>query len=141
MTKTENMFRMLLEIKRSREMQKRKQLIKDSIISRMILVEPQFKTKVVTADNKRVNAALEQLDEQINTMIDLTDKMVNWRRISRCNICGKYEAPQSFVVRHIEANHITGVSHSCEICRKSRHSDDGEDVDDVGHGEECCVCV
>ena len=46
------------------------------------------------------------------------DKMVNHRRISKCNICG-YEGPRSFVVRHIEANHITGVSHPCEICGKS----------------------
>ena len=57
-------------------------------------VAHQFETRVVAAD-KTVIEEPERLDEQINTMIDPTDKMVNQRRISRCNICG-YEGPRSF---------------------------------------------
>ena len=85
-------------------------------------IEPQFETRVAIADKTVVNVELDQLDEQISTMIDLTDKLDHLKRkLAKCNICG-YEAPRSFVVRHIEANHITGVSHPCEICGKIARS-------------------
>ena len=85
-------------------------------------VEPQLETRVAVADKIVVNVELEQLDEQISTMIDLTDNLDHLKRkLTKCNICG-YEAPRSFVVRHIEANHITGVTHPCEICGKTARS-------------------
>ena len=85
-------------------------------------IEPQFETRVALADKTVVNVELDQLDEQINTMIDLTEKLDHLKRkLAKCNICG-YEAPRSYVVRHIEANHITGVTHSCEICGKTARS-------------------
>ena len=39
-----------------------------------------------------------------------------------CNICGK-EAPSRNMPTHIEGNHITGVSHACDICGKVFQSD------------------
>ena len=37
--------------------------------------------------------------------------------LSTCNVCGK-EAPFNDMRRHMETNHITGVSHSCSMCGK-----------------------
>ena len=37
--------------------------------------------------------------------------------IATCNVCGK-EGPYKNMPQHIEANHITGVSHACDICGK-----------------------
>ena len=89
-------------------------------------IEPQLETRdsgrVALADKTVVNVELDQLDEQINTMIDLTEKLDHLKRkLAKCNICD-YEAPRSYVVRHIEANHITGVTHPCEICGKTARS-------------------
>ena len=85
-------------------------------------IEPQFETRVALADKTVVNVELDQLDEQISTMVDLTEKFDHLKRkLAKCNICG-HEAPRSYVVRHIEANHITGVTHPCEICGKTARS-------------------
>ena len=86
-------------------------------------LEPQFETRVAVADQKvAINVEMEQLDAQINAMINPTDNLDHLKRkLANCNVCG-YEAPRSFVVRHIEANHITGVSHSCDICGKTARS-------------------
>ena len=85
-------------------------------------IGPQFETRVAIAEKTVISVELEQLDEQITTMIDLTEKLDYLKRkLAKCNICG-YEAPRSFVVRHIEANHITGVTHPCEICGKTARS-------------------
>ena len=34
-----------------------------------------------------------------------------------CKVCGK-EGRETVIERHIEANHITGVTHTCDICGK-----------------------
>ena len=73
--------------------------------------------------NTAVSVELENLDEQINSMIDITDRVDphTKRKLAICNICG-HEEPRAFVVRHIEAKHITGVSHPCDICGKTARS-------------------
>jgi len=78
--------------------------------------------EIVAVTNFKVNVDLEELDYKINSMIDITDK-VDKRgfRIVNCNVCGN-EGPKAHVMRHIEANHITGVSHSCELCGKTSRS-------------------
>ena len=60
----------------------------------------------------------EELDEKINSMMSTTGRIDHNRA---CNICGK-EGPKSHVMRHIEANHITGVSHACDLCGKTSRS-------------------
>ena len=69
-----------------------------------------------------ISVDLEGLDDQINSMISLTEKVDHAnRKMVTCNVCGN-EGPRAFVVRHIEAKHITGVSHPCDICGKTARS-------------------
>ena len=72
-----------------------------------------------------VQANLQDLEEQIKTMMTTTDVRSSDGRgyVATCNICGK-EAPSRNMPSHIEANHITGVSHECETCGKVSKSRD-----------------
>ena len=56
---------------------------------------------------------LEQLDNRINAMIAKTGKQYV------CNVCGK-EGPKQLIKFHIEAKHIEGVRHTCEVCGKTQ---------------------
>ena len=70
------------------------------------------------------SADLEDLDGQIRSMITKSDVSTGKGKMATCNICGKNGLYIS-MPRHIEANHITGVSHSCEICGTISRSRDG----------------
>ena len=85
-----------------------------------------FRSKeLVAATNSTVTVAFGELDEKIDAMINLTDRVDKNRfRIVSCNVCGN-EGPKAHVIRHIEANHITGVNHSCELCGKTARSREG----------------
>ena len=63
----------------------------------------------------------QNLDEQIQSMITKSDVRGSYGFEATCNICGK-EAPYKNMPRHVEANHITGVSHECDICGKMSRS-------------------
>ena len=61
------------------------------------------------------------LDEQIDSMVATTDKIDPIRKnlkLVSCTACGK-EGSRIDVKRHIEAKHIDGVSHNCEVCGKT----------------------
>ena len=74
---------------------------------------------VVALDNNTSNA---NLDEKIKSMMTTADvRSSDGHKLSTCNICGK-EAPSNKMPSHIEAKHITGVSHSCNICGKTSRS-------------------
>ena len=76
----------------------------------------------VAVNSFTVNVEGGELDDQIGEMISTTDKCdQRGRKLVRCNVCGK-EGQRADVVRHIEAIHITGVSHSCDICGKTSRS-------------------
>ena len=76
--------------------------------------------EIVSVTN--VNVDLEELDEKINTMMNSTGKIdQKSHRIFSYNICG-HEGPRAHLKTHVEANHITGVNHSCEICGKTARS-------------------
>ena len=80
----------------------------------------------VSLVNGPVVADLNHLDEQIRSMMDATENFVtrpNGQRMKAfsCKICGK-ELVFSDMTRHIESNHITGVTHSCNICGKTSRS-------------------
>ena len=67
-----------------------------------------------------------ELDEKCNSMMEKTSKKVEntTNPCYRCNVCGK-EATNGNVKKHIEANHLEGVSIPCNLCEKifrSRHS-------------------
>ena len=80
-------------------------------------------TVALTSD--KIVVELQDLDDQIKSMITKSD--ISYRnnysagKMASCNICGK-EGPYMTMPRHIEANHITGVSHACDICGKVSRS-------------------
>ena len=86
-------------------------------------------TRVAVLDEKTtVSADQEGLDQQIRSMITRNETSVQsgstMRKMATCNICGK-EGPYISMPRHVEANHITGVSHACEICGAISRSKNG----------------
>ena len=88
------------------------------------------KEKVVSSEMSvaLVSEDVQQLDEQIKSLMDFSENMLtngNKRERGRiCKVCGK-EGFLANIKTHIEANHITSnISHSCNICGKisrSRH--------------------
>ena len=75
---------------------------------------------VVAIENSSNN---QDLDDQIKSMMTKTDvrTATGQHYIATCNICGK-EAATHNIQSHIEANHITGVSHACDLCGKTSRS-------------------
>ena len=65
---------------------------------------------------------LHELDEKCNSMMDKTlKKHPNGLPLYRCKSCGK-EAANSDLKKHIEANHLEGISIPCNICEKTFRS-------------------
>ena len=66
---------------------------------------------------------LKQLNDEIDTMITSTQQDVTskngqyYGKLWLCKVCGK-EGLRSTVKNHVEAKHITGVTHTCKICGK-----------------------
>ena len=77
----------------------------------------------VAVRNDKINVEFQELDEQIRSMITKSDISAGpgKGKMASCNVCGK-EGPYQLMPRHIEANHITGVSHACDICGKVSRS-------------------
>ena len=69
----------------------------------------------VAVTNNQISTNLQDLDQQIETMMTTTDvRSADGKGyVATCNICGK-QAPYRNMPSHIEANHITGVSHACD---------------------------
>ena len=77
-----------------------------------------------------VSTDSDQLDEQIKSMIDSSENFVTRKDGKRvktlvCKICSKELRDMTDMKRHIEANHLTGVTHSCDICGKISRSRNG----------------
>merc|ERR1719319_980838 len=70
-----------------------------------------------------VAADLQDLEEQIKSMMEVGDHMdkYNTGKTRICKVCGK-EGHLTMIKRHIESSHITGVSHTCNICGKTSRS-------------------
>ena len=82
-----------------------------------------LETSVALPDQAIAND-LKDLDEKIRSMMRTSENRGNQGRLKVCSVCGK-EATYKNIQDHIEAHHITGVSHSCKMCGKmfrSRHS-------------------
>merc|ERR1712129_495020 len=66
--------------------------------------------------NYTVAADLQNLDEKVKSMMETRgNRDRNHKFARRCKVCGK-EGPYGAMRDHIEAHHITGVSHTCHIC-------------------------
>merc|ERR1712129_144577 len=79
----------------------------------------------VAVTDYTVAADLQDLDDEIKSMIKLSEnKTRNGKETAvNCKVCGN-EGRMNVIKQHIEANHITGVSHTCNICgatTRSRH--------------------
>ena len=74
----------------------------------------------VAVDQIYIDADQQNLDQQIQSMITKSDISTGngQGKLATCNICGKQASFHS-MANHVEANHITGVSHSCEVCGKT----------------------
>ena len=74
-----------------------------------------------------VSEEVQQLDEQIRSMMEVSENMLTTgnqtRKARRCKVCGK-EGQAANILTHIESNHITSsnISHSCDICGKISRS-------------------
>ena len=79
----------------------------------------------VAATDFTVAADLQDLDDKIKSMMETTDRTVfegnQNRTVIVCKVCGK-EGAVGDIKKHIESNHITGVSHTCNICGKISRS-------------------
>jgi len=78
--------------------------------------EPHREETVAVTDYT-VNSELHDLDDTIKSMMQISDKLVDAKhgRVRICKVCGK-EGEVGAIKKHIEGNHITGISHTCNIC-------------------------
>ena len=81
--------------------------------------------EIISEKSVSVLRHIQELDEKITSMMSKGESIIsngqNQIRSTRCNMCGK-EGRKSTISDHIEANHIQGFSHSCEICGKTSRS-------------------
>ena len=62
------------------------------------------------------------LNEKIKSMMTISAvSLPNLGKARICNVCGK-EGPWGDVRKHIEAHHITGVTHTCNFCWRNYKS-------------------
>merc|ERR1712129_336341 len=85
-------------------------------------MEPPIEGTVAVTDYT-VAGDMQDLDDQIKSMMEVSENrdVYNHGRAKICKVCGK-EGKHTSIVQHIEANHITGVSHTCNICGTTTRS-------------------
>ena len=86
-------------------------------------VSKKFVDASISLTQEKISVDLEDLDEKIKDMFTKTDIPAGGDRgyLATCNVCGK-QLPLKAMPSHIEANHITGISHTCDICGKGFRS-------------------
>ena len=97
----------------------------------VMTAEPEvpFRSKLETERTVSLQATeSDQIDEKIKTMMDASGNFITRKngryRTFICKVCGK-EGEDFDVRRHIEAIHLTNISHSCDICGKTSRSRNG----------------
>ena len=66
-----------------------------------------------------------QLDEQIKSMMTMTENKAYGQKAYACKVCGK-EGLGANIKTHIESNHIeSNITHSCDVCGKISRSRNG----------------
>ena len=87
--------------------------------------EKEFSSEMPVA---QVSDDVQQLKEQVKSMMDFSENRLtsgNRDRLRICKVCGK-EGITANIVTHIESNHITSnISHACDICGKIYKSRNG----------------
>ena len=83
---------------------------------------------IVLIDQSHSIINSEGLDYQIESMIELSERIIKTGNVARkariCKVCGK-EGILTDIKRHIESLHITGASHPCDICGNTFRSRGG----------------
>ena len=78
--------------------------------------------KVVAIQENQTSLGLQNLNDQIRSMMTMIEACTNdGHKMASCNVCGKQTSTFNMPT-HIEGNHITGVSHACDICDKVSRS-------------------
>ena len=100
---------------------------KSSLVTQNNFIE---KSCNIGQDNKIValtsyfSGNVQELDEKCNSMMEKTlKKKANGLPLYKCVPCGK-EAISGDLKKHIEANHIEGISIPCDFCEKTFRSRD-----------------
>ena len=90
--------------------------------------ESSSEMRLANPNNQLVCVEPNQLDEQIKSMIEHSGRTMtvgsSKRKLLSCKVCGK-EGQLGDIQKHIESNHITGVTHTCGVCGKTTRSRDG----------------
>ena len=70
-----------------------------------------------------VSEDLSELDAKINSMMEMSQNLVSsgTHKAHVCKVCGK-EGSRNDLRRHIESNHLEGLSFPCNLCEKSCRS-------------------
>merc|ERR1712129_597511 len=93
------------------------------LVDKLETEQPNEGTVAVT--DYTVAADLQHLDDQIKSMMMFSENIASDNtKAKMCKVCGK-EGQWVTIRDHIEANHITGVSHSCDTCGKTTRSRSG----------------
>ena len=91
--------------------------------------EIQTVNKMVLVKSQTCGIGGRDLDDLITSMMTKSEvSLGNGRgKMAKCKVCGK-EAAYHDMPKHIEANHITGVSHSCNVCGKISKTRNGMEI-------------
>jgi len=93
--------------------------------SRSIKQEGHTRTETITS--LAISGDLQELDEQVCSLLSKGENTIiqgtNTIKVTICNVCGK-EGKLSNIKRHIEVNHLEGVSLPCNFCKKTFKSRD-----------------
>ena len=76
---------------------------------------------IALTDQTTNNTNIESLDQQVKSMMIFSDNAAPNKRQGRariCKVCGK-EGLMDTIMKHIEANHISGISIPCDLCGNS----------------------
>ena len=108
---------------KAKELRKSDNFNQDSTDHQLLNVYNNPEHKLAIA--KEVSADIQKLDEQVKSMMELSQNMV-WhgktqRRATACKVCGK-EGNWTAIRDHIEAHHIEGVQLPCNSCEKTFRS-------------------
>ena len=85
------------------------------------IIQTTSERAVALTDHTTNNTDIESLDKQVKSMVIFSDNAAPYKNAGRariCKVCGK-EGSFGDIIKHIQANHITGISISCDLCGKS----------------------
>ena len=118
------------------EQEKPKQLEPAATRKKLVTTSPNYKSDGTHDSNTLIKLSkelaipinsgtdLQELDEQVKLMMEKGQKMIpvgkqgNQVTSSICKMCGK-EGHPSDIRRHIESNHLEGISIPCDSCAKN----------------------